>query len=260
MVGEGAGMNQLAIDDNLGRSEQAGYGIPGVRPVGPCRSSLFAPPDFSLQMLRATLAPGTELVLSPRPGDEVLHVVSGSISTGDGLCPTGGALLLDERVALHLQAESETILLHFGRQDVAGQAAAGTRRGLVRLVGPGGAYATFDPERDTRFYADSDEEFSATFFSTGRTGPYRSLPHSHSQDEIIYVTAGSITLGSRQVPVGSAIAVPADRKYGFVGDDGGFVLLNYRPGPSYFAGSDGTPPFLEGGRATGMARVDAADR
>ena len=258
MVGEGAGMKQLAIDDSLDGSEQAGYGIPGVRSVGSCRSSLFAPPDFSLQMLRATLAPGTELVLSPRPGDEVLHVVSGSISTGDGLCPTGGVLLLDEGVARNLQAESETVLLHFGRQGV-GRGAAGAGSGLVRMVGPAGAYATFDSERDTRFYADSDEEFSATFFSTGRTGPYRSLPHSHSQDEIIYVAAGSLTLGSRQVPVGSAIAIPADRKYGFRGDDGGFVLLNYRPGPSYFSGSDGTPPFLEGGRATGMARVDTPD-
>jgi quercetin dioxygenase-like cupin family protein len=251
-------MKQLAIDDDLGRSEQPGYRMPDVRPVGPCRSSLIAPADFSLQMLRATLAPGTELLLSPRPGDEVLHVASGSVTTGDGLCPTGGALLIEAGVGLHLQAESETVLLHFGRQDAARQAAAGTRR--VRMVGPAGAYATFDEERDTRFYADSDENFSATFFSTGRTGPYRSLPHSHSQDEIIYVAAGSLTLGSRQVPVGSSIAVPADRKYGFRGDDAGFVLLNYRPGPSYFSGSDGQPPFLEGGQATGMARVAAPGR
>ena len=252
-------MKQLSIDDDLGGSEEPGYRFPGVRPVGPCRSSLFAPSDFALQMVRATLAAGTKLHWSSHAGDEVVYVLSGSISTGEP-CPTGGALLVTGGTELHVAARSETVLLHFGRQDARGGAARRADEHGVRMVGPAGIYATSDAARDTRFYAESDEEFSATFFSTGRTGPYRSLPHSHSQDEIIYVAAGSLTLGSRQVPVGSAIAVPADRKYGFRGDDGGFVLLNYRPGPSYFSGSDGTPPFLEGGRATGMARVDAPDR
>jgi hypothetical protein len=248
-------MKQLAIDDGLSGSEELGYRIPGVRPVGTCRSSLFAPPDFALQLVRATLARGTELHSSARTGDEVLYVVSGSISTGGTVCPAGGVLLVDEGAALDLRAEGETVLLHFGRQDSAEPAAGHTGRMRVRVIGPAGAYAAVDTARDTRFYADSDEEFSATFFSTGRTGPYRSLPHSHSQDEIIYVVTGGLTLGSRPVPVGSAIAVPANRKYGFRGDDAGFALLNYRAGPSYFSGSDGVPPFLEGGRATGMARV-----
>jgi hypothetical protein len=125
----------------------------------------------------------------------------------------------------------------------------------VTIVGPRGTYATVDEERDTHFYAESDDDFPATFFYTGRTGPYRSRPHSHSQDEIIYVASGSIALGSRVVPAGSAIGVPADRSYGFVGDSAGFALLNYRRGPSYFSGSDGAQPFLEGGHATGMAKV-----
>ena len=254
-------MKQLAIDDDLGRPEEPGYRFPGVRPVGPCRSSLFAPPEFALQMVRATLARGTELHGSPRAGDEVVYVMSGSLSTGDDRCPTGGMLLIDEGTELHLQAESETVLLHFGRQGTRRRRAApGAGRTRVQMVGPAGTYATADEERDTRFYAESDQDFSATFFYTGRTGPYRSLPHSHSQDEIIYVAAGSLTFGARQVPAGSAIAVPADRRYGFRGDDAGFALLNYRPGPSYFSGSDGAPAFLEGGRATGMAPVVAPDR
>jgi quercetin dioxygenase-like cupin family protein len=255
-------MKQLTIDDSLRNSEEPGYGFPGVHAVGPCRSSLFAPPEFPLQMRRATLARGTELHWSRRAGDEILYVESGSVSTGDERCPTGGVLLIDEGAALHLQAESETVLLHFGRQEGVGRGTPGHGhgRGRVRMVGPAGTYATADGERDTRFYADSDDEFSATFFSTGRSGPYRSLPHSHSQDEILYVAAGTLTLGARRVPTGAVIAVPADRRYGFRGDDAGFTLLNYRRGPSYFSGSDGAPPFLEGGRATGMAPVVAPDR
>jgi quercetin dioxygenase-like cupin family protein len=253
-------MKQLAIDDDLGGSEEPGYRFLGVRPIGPCRSSLFAPPGFALQMVRATLAGGTELHWSPHPGDEVVYVISGSLSAGDQRCPTGGALLVDEGSPLHLQAERETVLLHFGRRDTLGDAAPGPTRGRVQIVGPAGTYATADAARDTRFYAESDEDFSATFFSTARTGPYRSLPHSHSQDEIIYVAAGSVTFGARQVRAGSAIAVPADRRYGFRGDDAGFTLLNYRRGPSHFSGSHGVPPFLEGGRATGMAQVAAPDR
>ena len=61
-------MKQLAIDDHLGRLEQPGYQFAGVRPVGSCRSSLFAPPEFALQMVRATLARGTRTarVAAPR--------------------------------------------------------------------------------------------------------------------------------------------------------------------------------------------------
>jgi hypothetical protein len=253
-------MKQLVIDDDLSGSEEPGCRFPGVRAVGTCRSSLFAPPGFSLQMTRATLARGSELSFSPRAGDEVLFVVSGSISTGDEPCPTGGVLLVDEGAALHLRAESETVLLHFGLQDGTGRTTPANDRRRVRTVGPAGTYAAIDTERDTRFYAESDEDFSATFFSTGRSGPYRSLPHSHSQDEIIYVAMGGLLFGTRQIPVASAIAIPAGRKYGFRGDDAGFSLLNYRPGPSYFSGADGGPPFLEGGRATGMARVDPPGR
>jgi quercetin dioxygenase-like cupin family protein len=262
-------MKQLAIDDDLDGSEAPGYQFPGVRALGPCRSSLFAPPDFSLLMTRATLLEDTELHWSPHAGDEVVYILAGSVSTGNEMIPMGGVLLVEAGAPLHLQAAGETVLLHFGRQgnpaapgraesaESAGSGGGGG--GRVHMVGPEGAYATSDPSRDTRFYAESDASFSATFFLTGRTGPYRSLPHSHSQDEIIYVASGGLTLGARPVPAGSAMAVPADRRYGFRGDDGGFTLLNYRAGPSYFSGSDGAPPFLEGGRATGMTRVGSAD-
>jgi quercetin dioxygenase-like cupin family protein len=249
-------MKQLVVDDKLGGSAEPGYRFPGVRAVGSCRSTLFAPADFALQMTQATLAKGTELHWSPHPGDEVVYVLAGSVSTADDLCPSGGTLLVDGDTELDVAAESETVLLHFGRQHPVAATVSGTSRTRVRVVGPAGIYAASDSARDTRFYAESDEGFSATFFFTGRTGPYRSLPHSHSQDEIIYVVAGGIALGARQVPAGSAIAVPADRRYGFRGDDAGFALLNYRRGPSYFSGSDGAPPFLEGGRATGMAPVE----
>src|SRR5271169_3875977 len=102
-------MKQLAIEDQLGRVQQPGYQFAGVRPVGPCRSCLFAPPGFALQMVRATLPRGTELHGSPRPDDEVVHVMAGSLSTGDDVCPTGGTLLIDGGAALHLRAERETV-------------------------------------------------------------------------------------------------------------------------------------------------------
>ena len=85
-------MKHLVIDDNLGGSEGPGYRFHGVRAVGPCRSSLFAPPDFALQMMRATLARGTELHWSPHAGDEVVYVQAGSVSTADDLCPSGGTV------------------------------------------------------------------------------------------------------------------------------------------------------------------------
>ena len=124
-------MRQLAIDDHLGRLEQPGYQFAGVRPDGPCCSSLFAPG------VRTADGPGDPgprhraALVAARPGDEVVYVMSGSLSAGDERCPTGGMLLIDEGAELHLRAESETVLLHFGRQGSGGQATPGARRRRV---------------------------------------------------------------------------------------------------------------------------------
>lgn len=53
--------------------------------------------------------------------------------------------------------------------------------------------------------------------------------HSHREDEIIYIVAGSMKLGARTVLPGTSIFVSADTLYGFEAGPEGLRMLNFRP-------------------------------
>jgi hypothetical protein len=54
--------------------------------------------------------------------------------------------------------------------------------------------------------------------------------HSHSEDEIIFVTAGRIRLGTRLHGPGTALAIAADTLYGFTAGPEGLSFINFRAG------------------------------
>jgi hypothetical protein len=243
----------LAVDDDLEGSSSPGYAHDAVQAAGECRSKGFKPEGFPLQMIWSRLSPGATLRWDPHPGDEVVYVHEGMVGVAGVEAPAGSAVLVDSGAAPEIEAKADTVLLHFGLQEPTEE---GTRR-RTAVIGPTGVYALVEEGRDTHFYAQSDDDFSATFFFTGRTGQYRSQAHRHSADEILCVLTGGISLGAKRLPALSAIAVPGDRLYGFVSDPEGFGMINYRREVSYYSGSDGKPPFREGvGAAAGLVAVD----
>lgn len=63
--------------------------------------------------------------------------------------------------------------------------------------------------------------------------------HSHSEDEIIFVTGGEIRLGTRIYRPGTALAIAADTLYSFTAGPEGLSFINFRagmPGDIQFAG------------------------
>lgn len=54
--------------------------------------------------------------------------------------------------------------------------------------------------------------------------------HSHTEDEVIFVTAGQIRLGSRLCRPGTALAIAANTMYGFTAGPAGLGFINFRPG------------------------------
>lgn len=241
----------LAVDDGLGASARPGYGHDGVDARGDCASATFAPAGFPLQMVWSRLGAGACLRWVPHPGDEVVYVHEGAVNVAGVTAPAGAAVLIDAGADPQIEAAGDTVLLHFGLQSPSD----GGGRHRTAVIGPKGVYAWVEEDRDTHFYSQSDDDFSATFFYTGRNGQYRSAPHSHSADEILCVVNGGISFGRQRLPALSAIAVPGDRKYGFVSDPEGFGMVNYRRCESYFSGSDGKPPFREGADVGGLVPV-----
>jgi hypothetical protein len=94
-----------------------------------------------------------------------------------------------------------------------------------------------------------------TLFVTGRDEPYRSARHSHSADEVQYVTRGEVRFGSRVLRPGDAVAIAGGYRYRFQSGNAGFAFLNYRRDASEQT-NDGDIPRLEGGRARGLAFVN----
>lgn len=62
--------------------------------------------------------------------------------------------------------------------------------------------------------------------------------HSHTEDEIIFVTEGEMRLGAKLFPPGTALAIRADTFYGFTPGPNGLKFVNFRahmPGDIIFA-------------------------
>jgi len=64
--------------------------------------------------------------------------------------------------------------------------------------------------------------------------------HSHSEDEVIFVRAGSIRLGNRLYGPGTALAIAADTKYGFFSGEDGLGFVNFRASSPTYTSADGT--------------------
>lgn len=68
----------------------------------------------------------------------------------------------------------------------------------------------------------------------GRVAP----PHSHSQDEVIYIVDGELTMGDRVCGPGTVLFIERDTEYGFVTGSEGVRFLNLRPGPARFSAGE----------------------
>ena len=54
--------------------------------------------------------------------------------------------------------------------------------------------------------------------------------HSHSEDEVIFITSGAIRLGQKLFPAGTAVAIAAGTLYGIAPGPEGMSFINFRAG------------------------------
>ena len=240
---------------------RAGYAAPTVVAKGNCQSRMLSPREFSLWALTAELEPGVELEWNSTHGDEAVYVKNGSLTIDGRVCPTDGTLILESGVPALVTATEPTTVVHFGPWDpsppTTGAYGAPAEEGrTVHVVGPGGTYALIQPGRASKFYADSTFPTSRiTLLYTSREDAYLSSPHSHSEDEIIYLLSGDIQVGQTILKAGDAIGIAGDRRYRFKGGEHGFGFLNYRRDASYMSIEKDKPPFLEGGALHDFEKV-----
>lgn len=66
-------------------------------------------------------------------------------------------------------------------------------------------------------------------------------PHSHSQDEVMYVLEGELQMGARRCGPGTVIYIEKDTQYGFTAGPEGVRFLNVRPGLATYIPVGGQP-------------------
>jgi len=65
--------------------------------------------------------------------------------------------------------------------------------------------------------------------------PHRTVPpHSHTQDETIFIVEGELDLGNRVIGPGTVLYVEGGTEYGFTAGKDGVRFLNVRPGSAEF--------------------------
>jgi hypothetical protein len=253
-----AGISIVHAIDNI---ETESYAAPDHVVVGTSRSRIVSPQPYSLWLVTAELAAGSQLQFPAQHGDEAIYVTNGSLDVDGRLCPAQGTVVIESKAHPLLRSLEPTTIVHVGPYDPT--VPAGGLNGPVdhegdhvHVVGPGGTYAAIEPGRDTHYFADSTcETCRLTLLYTSRSVPYISSTHSHSVDELIHVMWGELRLGNQVVNPGDTVAVAADRRYGFRSGPEGFGFLNYRSDASQQVVARGSEPRLEGGLANGMIPV-----
>jgi quercetin dioxygenase-like cupin family protein len=232
------------------------YPAPHTAVDGPVRGTLAAPDDYSLWLAHARLADRTTLSWPGPHGDEVLYVLDGTLMVDAKAARAGDAVIVESGAPATVTAAGDTTLLHAGPWspepvDDASPLGAPAPDGhgthvvaaaAARDMPSAGADGRI--ERVVSYYADSTCPTCRATFLRVRGGPWRSRSHTHSQDELIYVTAGRLEFGALTVLAGSLVAVPEHTRYGFK-TTGDFEFVNYRRDAAYVHKDPRSEPVLE---------------
>ena len=187
------------------------YPATTVEVVGSLAARPVSPDGASLWLIAADLVAGTELQWGTEHGDEAVYVRSGSLAVDGRVCPADGAVIVESGVAVSVVAETDTSILHMGPADSTPptdglRGPADSKGRSVRIVGPGGVWATVDDSQRTRFFSDASAPTNRLWLlASDRPQYFESSAHSHSQDELIHVLRGEIRVGRRVVGAGDTL-------------------------------------------------------
>src|SRR5438477_1258942 len=247
------------------------YAAPDRQATGVRSSTRVSPDDYSIWMVDSLLDDGAELVWSGPHGDDGVYVIEGELDvTHDGVvrrCPTEGAVIVESDVECRARAVGPTRVLHVGAYDPApptdGMYGPPARDGhTVHAVGDKGWYQSGGGVHYlARWFADSTQSSSriALFHVALHEAHRRDIPHSHSQDELIYIMDGSLVMGRSEYMPGTCLALPANVRYSVTTGANGIKFVNFRRDASMQEYGKVKEPELEsaiarGGRLVGDFR------
>lgn len=184
------------------------------------------------------IARGGELDIGPLPSDCVVFVWRGEVSAGGHSLPEGSSAIVERAGTLAItgvSAVSEVLTFHAARPDPDADHGGHTHLLPTDRVP---SYRDETPDRVVggRMHANSNYPTSRVWLheSILGAGP-KPTPdgarlgiHSHTEDEVIFITDGTMQVGQKMVGPGTALAVAANTLYSFAVGAGGLRFVNFR--------------------------------
>lgn len=190
------------------------------------------------------LAPGAKLHLYGEGRDHSVYVWEGTVDAGGQQLAARSSAVVDRGASLAAEAgQHGAALLVFNAGGYQNQHAS---QGIVHLLpnervprveamgggkGVGGALHADACEPTPHIWLHENDWAMAD---------HETVLHSHSEDEVIFVRAGSARLGKRLYGRGTALFIAANTLYGFFSGPTGLSFVNFRASSPTYRKGDGS--------------------
>lgn len=217
--------------------------LPGERAHGAVVTRIGIGSGFPLHAGFREMQAGSTLEWFDVASGLIVHLWDGAARIGDIRLDKGSAVVIEHGATARIDAiEDDTVLLVFDAAD--DRPPADAAGGHVHVLPADRVQREDGHHRENKvgaaIYADSacptcrlwlhENTYFQPHFELGL--------HSHSQDEIIVVTAGEMIIGNRSYRRGAMLAVARDVLYGFEVGDEGMQFINFRPSHPTFTSAD----------------------
>jgi hypothetical protein len=190
------------------------------------------------------LAPGATLYLDGARNDVAAYVWEGSVEVGGNSLDARSSLVVERGRTLDLTAGAAgAAVLGYGMRDLPARQRGG---GHVHLMPSGTVPRTDSMGGSTiggalHFYAACPTCTLWLHENDFHEVDQEIMVHSHSEDEVIFVSAGQIRLGNRLYDRGTAVFVAANTDYGFHSGPNGMSTVDFRGAAPVLTPADGSP-------------------
>ena len=202
--------------------------------------ALFRHDDDPIFVHLHTFGPGSNLRIGPIDSDCIAYVWKGAVDAGGRLLRASSSLVVEHGATAEIHGrDAHSLLLTF-----AAARAPATQRdgGHVHLLPTervprtdalagsrgvgGGMHANAEcPSCEIWLHENS---FAAPDVEPSLANIEKGV-HSHSEDEVIFVTDGQMRVGNRLYGPGTALAIAAETFYSFAVGPDGLKFINFRP-------------------------------
>ena len=217
---------------------------PGAAPEG-CSGSAEALAYYDgaadpLHLFVHEIAQDQVLRIAPGKVDRLAYVWQGAVEAGGVRLDAGSSLIVEHGRALDISGEADrSRVLLFAAAHPPAEPRAGGRVHLlpVERVSRSGTLAEGSGVAGGMHFASDCPTCEIWLHENHFPGCEAMTPeeqakgvHSHSEDEIIFVTGGQIRLGTKLCGPGTALAIAADTLYSFTPGPEGLSFVNFRAG------------------------------